>query len=72
MIPCTTQGKDNNRFYKKITSLDFISPSGVPLTSYIMISHARTIAINRFVRSKGSLSPEEFYETKKLLQGVYF
>ena len=72
IIPCTTKGKDNSMFYRKIESIPFITTTWEPLTSYLLISQWRTVDLNRFVRLKWIMSHNEFHETKKLLQGVYF
>ena len=72
VVPCTTKGKDNNKFYKKIESLFFLTSTWESISSYILVTHCRTIDGKRFVKYKWSLSGDEFFAIKKLLQGVYF
>jgi mRNA-degrading endonuclease toxin of MazEF toxin-antitoxin module len=64
VVPLSTKEKDN-KFYYRLTSVDFKKPS------LVMLSQARVIDKKRFMNKIGEISDEEFQKIKKFLRKMY-
>jgi mRNA-degrading endonuclease toxin of MazEF toxin-antitoxin module len=65
VIPMTTQGKENKRYYYQLQSFG-------DLKSRIIISQIKMIDKKRFLEKIGHISAEEYLTLKKALRDRYF
>lgn len=63
----TTRGKDNNRFYHKITNIDLENPKYID-SSYLILSQVKVMDKRRFFKNIGIVEKQEFKYIKLKLR----